>query len=59
VGDAATEAFRMWVASKRQTRLRDKEKMLIASEDIDKLRAKYKSKWSGAVEVRKWRDQRK
>ena len=59
VGDAASEAFRMWVASKRQNELRDRERMLKAAKDMDKLRFGYKGEWSGVAEIRKWRDQRK
>ena len=59
VGEAATEAFRMWVASKRQTELRDRQKMLRAVEGMDDLRAQYRAKWSGVEEIRKWRDERK
>ncbi len=58
-GDAATEAFRLWVASKRQSKLRDKERMLEASKDMDKLRVEHKRQWSGVAEIRKWRDQRR
>jgi hypothetical protein len=59
VSDAATEAFRLWVASKRQTRRRDQERMRRAAEDMDKLRGEATAPWSDAEEVRKWRDQRK
>lgn len=59
VGDAATEAFRMWVASKRQTRVRDRERMLEAAADMDRLRAEGGEGWSGAEEIRRWRDERK
>lgn len=59
VGDAATEAFRMWVSSKRQTRIRDKEVMIEAAEDIDRIRLGYRGKWSGAAEIRRWRDKRR
>jgi len=59
VGDAATEAFRMWVASKRQQKLRDKERMLEAAKDMDRLRVEYKEEWPGVAEIRKWRDQRR
>ena len=59
VGDAATEAFRMWVASKRQVRQRDVERMKRAAEDMDKLAKEGKPGWSGVEEIRKWRDQRK
>jgi len=59
VGEAATEAFRMWVASKRQTVLRDRQKMLRAAKSMDNLRVQYKARWSGVEEIRKWRDERK
>jgi len=59
VSEAATEAFRLWVASKRQTRQRDQERMRKAAEDMDTLRSQGKATWSGAEEIRRWRDQRK
>jgi hypothetical protein len=59
VSEAATEAFRLWVASKRQTRQRDEERMRKAAEDMDALRNESKIKWSGAEEIRRWRDERK
>ena len=59
VGDAATEAFRMWVASKRQITIRDRERLLGAASDMDNLRAEYQGRWSGVAEIRKWREQRK
>lgn len=60
VGDAASEAFRMWVASKRQARFHDKEKMDDAARDMDRLRVQFgKVKWSGVKEIRKWRECRK
>jgi plasmid stability protein len=59
VSDAATEAFRQWVASKRQTRQRDIERMHSAAENMDEIRRSSKIKWSGVEEIRKWRDMRK
>lgn len=59
VGDAATEAFRQWVASKRQARQRDQERIKCAAEDMDRLRSEGAAGWSGAEEIRRWRDQRK
>src|SRR5579884_3583401 len=59
VGDAASEAFRMWVISKRLGRLRDKDRMLEAARQMDILRNATKTKWSGVEEIRKWRDRRK
>lgn len=59
VSDAATEAFRLWVASKRQTRQRDGERMRSAAKDMDALRRESITKWSGAEEIRRWRDERR
>lgn len=59
VGDAATEAFRMWVASKRQSKSKDKEKMLEAARDMDRIRSEAGRGWSGVEEIRKWREKRK
>jgi len=59
ISDAATEAFRLWVALKRQDKVRDEERMRRAAEDIDSLRSGGVSGWSGVAEVRRWRDERK
>jgi plasmid stability protein len=59
IGDAATEAFRMWIASKRETKMKDRERMLNAAKDMDALRSENKVEWSGSEEIRKWRDERK
>ena len=59
LGEAATEAFRMWVASKRQARVRDRDRMLRAARDMDQLRAGEGEEWSGVEEIRRWRDKRK
>lgn len=59
IGDAATEAFRAWVASQRQVRVRDRERMLAAARDMDALRGDGGVGWSGVEEIRKWRDERK
>ncbi len=59
VGHAASDAFRMWVASSRQHKVRDVEKMRGAAQDMDILRAESKVQWSGVAEIRKWRDKRK
>ncbi len=59
ISDAATEAFRLWVALKRQDKVRDQERMKNAAKDIDALRSEGETVWSGATEVRKWRDERK
>jgi hypothetical protein len=59
IGEAATEAFRLWVASKRQNRQRDVERMQKAADVMDRLREDSKVSWSGTEEIRRWRDKRK
>ena len=59
IGDAATEAFRLWVTSKRQEHQRDKERIQRAAEVMDKLREQAKDSWSGSKEIRRWRDHTK
>jgi hypothetical protein len=58
IGDAATEAFRAWVTSQRQVKVRDRERMLAAARDMDVLRGGDVG-WSGVEEIRRWRDERK
>jgi hypothetical protein len=59
VGDAATEAFNAWVASKRQVKVRDRKRMIAASRDMDELRRSLQGEWSGVEEIRRWRDERR
>lgn len=59
LGEAASEAFRMWVASKREMKIRNRERMIKAARDMDQLRSESKVRWSGVTEIRKWRDKRK
>ena len=59
ISEAATEAFRLWIASKRHNRQRDIERMRVAAETMDRLRETGEPGWSGTEEIRKWRDQRK
>lgn len=59
ISEAADEAFRLWANFKRPERIRNRAKIKAASEDIDKLREKSRSEWSGAEEIRKWREKRK
>ena len=56
IGEAASEAFRLWVASKRQVRQRDKERIQMAAQVMDMLREQEKDSWSGSDEIRRWRD---
>ncbi len=60
VGQAASEAFRLWVANENKRRMKDVRRMTAAAVDMDKLRAEVgRSEWSGSREIRKWRDRRK
>jgi hypothetical protein len=59
ISEAATAAFRLWVAEKRQTRQRDTKRMQDAAQKMDELRTQNTSTWNGAEEIRKWRDTRK
>lgn len=58
LGEAASEAFRLWIAFKRHGRVRDRDRMLTAARDMDILRKKSLEGWSGVKEIRKWRDMR-
>lgn len=59
IGEATTEALRLWMLFKKYGRVRDKARMLKAARDMDRLRVKSKRGWSGAEEIRRWREQRK
>jgi hypothetical protein len=60
VGQAASEAFRLWVTKESKRHMRDTERMTTAAADMDRLRVEAGiSEWSGAKEIRKWRDRRK
>ncbi|KXA99943.1 hypothetical protein AKJ42_02080 [candidate division MSBL1 archaeon SCGC-AAA261C02] len=59
VSEAATEAFRFWASLKKPRRVRNWSRIKKASKDIDRLREKSESEWSGTEEIRKWRDRRK
>ncbi len=58
VGEATSEAFRLWILFKKYGRVRDKTRMSRAVRDMDRLREKSRS-WSGTEEIRKWRELRK
>jgi hypothetical protein len=59
LSEAASEAFSLWVASKRLGKVKDRERMTRAARDMDTLSKKSARGWSGTEEIRKWRDQRK
>ncbi len=60
VGQAASEAFRLWVANETKRHNRDTKRMILAAADMDRLRAEVgRSDWSGTQEIRRWRNKRK
>lgn len=59
VGEATTEAFRLWVLFKKYGRVRNRARMLRAAKHMDELRRKSEGRWSGTEEIRKWRELRK
>lgn len=59
VGEATAEAFRLWMLFKKYGRVRNRARMLKAAKHMDELRRKSEEGWSGAEEIRKWRELRK
>jgi hypothetical protein len=61
VGDAASQAFRLWVQQRSLGRVRDREAMRKASRDMDLRRAKIGTVkgWSSTDVIRKWRELRR
>jgi hypothetical protein len=61
VGDAASQAFRLWVQQRSLGRVRDREAMRRASRDMDLRRAKIGTVkgWSSTDVIRKWRELRR
>jgi hypothetical protein len=59
IGEATTEALRLWMLLKKYGRVRDRARALRAAKDMNRLREKSKRGWSGAQEIRKWRELRK
>lgn len=59
IGDAAADAFRLWVLFKKYGRVRDRARAEQAAKHMDELRKKSARGWSGVKEIRKWRESRK
>ena len=59
LGRAATEALRLWISLQTPQRIRDRDGMLRAAREIDKLREKSPEDWSGVEVIRSWREQRR
>ena len=61
VGEAASQAFRLWVQQRSLGRIRDTEKMRKAAERMDQLRKEIgrAEGWSSTEVIREWRERRK
>ncbi len=57
MGEATTEAFKVWVASRNRRSIDDIKSMKEAANHMDEIKAKLKD-WSGVKEIRKWREKR-
>ncbi|MBS7638505.1 hypothetical protein KEJ49_06465 [Candidatus Bathyarchaeota archaeon] len=61
VGEAASQAFRLWVQQRRLGRLRDVDRLRRAAEVMDRNRAKLTQRkdWSSVEVIRSWRELRR
>jgi hypothetical protein len=61
VGEAASQAFRLWVQQRSLGRVRDQERMRRAAARTDEMRRKIgRAKgWDSTEVIRKWRELRK
>jgi len=60
IGDAASQAFKLWAQKRTLQRLRNIDKIRKAAQTIDENRAKLtvRKEWSAVEEIRKWRELR-
>ena len=61
VGEAASQAFRLWVQQRSLGRVRDRDRMRRAAARTDEMRRKIGpvEGWNGTEVIRKWRELRK
>lgn len=61
VGEAASQAFRLWVQQRSLGRVRDSERMRRAAERMDEMRRRIGrvEGWSSTEVIRQWRELRK
>ncbi len=61
VGEAASQAFRLWVRQRIQQRVKDVDRMKEAARNMDTIRASLKKVegWSSVGVIRKWRELRR
>ena len=61
VGEAASQAFRLWVQERSIHRVRDRDRMRRAAEEMDRIRHEvgHTKGWSSTEVIREWRDRRR
>jgi len=61
VGEAASQAFRLWVQQRSLQKVKDIDRMKKAAEIMDRNRAKLGElkEWSSVEVIRKWRELRR
>ncbi len=61
VGEAASQAFRLWVQQRALGRVRDLDKMRRAAERMDQMRKEIGrvEGWSSTEVIREWRERRR
>lgn len=61
VGEAASQAFRLWVQDRSLKRVRDLDRMRRASEEMDRIRLEvgHVKGWSSTEVIREWREHRR
>ncbi len=61
VGEAATEAFRLWVEHRTERIMKDTDRLRRACETMDRNRARTQldETWDSAEVIRRWRDARR
>jgi hypothetical protein len=61
VGEAASQAFRLWIQQRNYQRVKDIDKLRRAAEVMDRNRSKLMARedWSTVEVIRRWRELRK
>ncbi len=61
VGEAASQAFRLWVQERSLGRVRDRDKIRRAADAIDRIRLQvgHVKGWSSTEVIRAWRERRR
>jgi membrane-bound lytic murein transglycosylase B len=61
VGEAASQAFRLWIQQRARRRVKDTDRMKKAAEMMDRNRSLLKKaeEWSSVEVIRQWRELRR